>query len=132
MNHLKRFCLYYHLGLCPCPPMLKSSYERKLYKANIRHLIQFFEGETKKIIKELERERDWFSGQEMFENSLEIQKKIDAIKLITSPKNNPFEYELNPNLRSDLRTKEMAELLKVLRENKVSVSNLKRIECYDI
>ena len=131
-NHPKRYCLYYHLGLCPCPPMFKTLEENKVYKSNIRHLIQFFEGETKKIIKELESERDYLSKNENYETAQIIQKKIDAINSITSQSINPFDYEINPNLRSDLRSREIQELLKVLKENKVSVNKLERIECFDI
>lgn len=131
-NHPKRYCLYYHLGLCPCPPMFKSTGELKDYRKNIRHIIQFFEGQTKKIIKELELERDWESKHEQFEKASEIQRKIDAVVAITSPKRSPFEYEQNPNLRIDIRNRELNELGNVLGSNKVKVINLTRIECFDI
>lgn len=131
-NHPKRYCLYYHLGLCPCPPMFKIQEQTKEYKSNIRHLIHFFEGKKDVLIKDLISERDIESKNENFEKASEIQKKIDAINLITSPINNPFEYETNPNLRSDLRNKELKELLKTLQANGVSVTKLNRIECYDI
>lgn len=112
--------------------MFITQKEHKDYKKNITHIIQFFEGNTKKITKELEIERDNFSRSEMFEEANKIQKKIDAIILITSKKHNPFEYELNPNLRTDLRGKEIEELLKVLKTQKVNINSLNRIECYDI
>jgi excinuclease ABC subunit C len=131
-NHPKKYCLYHHLGLCPCPPMFKTDEEAKEYKKNIRHIIQFFEGETKNIIRELEEERDSLSGEEKFEEAAKIQSQIDSIELITSQKHNPFEYEINPNLRSDLRSEETGELQKVLLENGVNVQKLERIECYDI
>ena len=35
MNHPKKHCLYFHLGLCPCPEITKN----KDYKKNIKHLI---------------------------------------------------------------------------------------------
>ena len=63
---------------------------------------------------------------------MEIQKKIDAVTAVTSSRRSPFEYEINPNLRSDLRTGETNELLKILKSNGVSLSKLERIECYDI
>lgn len=112
--------------------MFTTSQEMKDYKKNIRHIVQFFEGKTKKIIKELELERDRESGREQFEKASEVQKKIDSIILITSPKRAPFEYEQNPNLRADLRNKELEELQKVLLANGVRVNSLGRIECYDI
>ena len=112
--------------------MFKNDDEFKNYKNNIKHIIQFFEGNTKKIIKELENERDIFTKNEDFEEAGKIQKKIDAINLITTKKHNPFEYEINPNLKSDLRSKEIKELTNALNENGVNTKSLNRIECYDI
>jgi len=132
VNHPKRYCLYYHLGLCPCPPMFTTSQELKDYRKNIRHIVQFFEGQTKKIIKELENERDRESGREQFEKASDVQRKIDAIEFITSPRRSPFEYEQNPNLRTDIRNKELKELQKALETNGVKLGNLTRIECFDI
>ncbi len=132
LNHPKRNCLYYHLGLCPCPPMFTTPEQTKDYKKNIKYIVQFFNGETKKIIKELEKERDEFSRIENYESALQIQKKIDAIALITTPRKTAFDYEMNPNLRSDTRFEELEELKKALQTNGVSIQKLERIECYDI
>ncbi len=131
-NHPKRFCLYFHLGLCPCPPMFKNADQVKEYKKNIRHIVQFFEGDTKKIIAELEEERDELGKLELFEDAGKVQSKIDSIILVTSQKHSPFEYEMNPNLRSDLRSEEINDLTRVLNENGVNVEKLDRIECFDI
>ncbi len=132
LNHPKRNCLYFHIGLCPCPPMFKSLEQTREYKKNIKYIVQFFQGETKKIIKELEKERDSESKLENFEKAFEIQKKIDAIILITTPRKTAFDYELNPNLRSDIRHEELEELKEALISNGVQVKKLERIECYDI
>lgn len=132
LNHPKRFCLYYHLGLCPCPPMFTKIEQNKEYKKNIRHIIQFLNGDVKKIIKELEKERDSESRMENFENASEIQKKIDSIRIITTPRRSAFEYEQNPNLRTDIRNAEVNELINKLSENGVNIKKLERIECYDI
>lgn len=132
VNHPKKYCLYYHLNLCPCPPMFNSAQEQSEYRKNIGHIIHFFEGKTKKIIKDLEAERDRESGREQFEKARDIQHKIDAITLITSPKRSPFEYEQNPNLRADLRSNELTALQKALSANGVVTKTLNRIECFDI
>ncbi len=131
-NHPNKFCLYNHIGLCPCPPMFKSDEEFKKYKKNIGYLIKFFKGETKKIIKDLEKDRELLSKEERFEEAGLVQKQIDSIKLITSPRNTPFEYEINPNLRHDLRSKETDELLEALKKGGVNIDSVERIECYDI
>ncbi len=132
LNHPKRNCLYFHLGLCPCPPMFKTPEQTREYKKNIKYIVQFFSGETKKIIKELEKERDKFSRIESYESALQVQKKIDAIILITTPRKSAFDYEMNPNLRSDTRSEELEELKNALTSNGVQVNKLERIECYDI
>lgn len=128
LNHPNKLCLYYHLGLCPCPFVTKD----KNYKKTINHIIDFLNGKTKKIVKELEKERDIFSKNEDFEKANQIQIKINSINLITSSVYKPFEYELNPNLRLDVVQRELDELKKILNDNGVGVSDLKRIECYDI
>jgi excinuclease ABC subunit C len=128
LNHFNRLCLYYHLGLCPCPTVTKD----KNYRKTITHIIDFLNGKTKKVIQELEIERDILSKSEDFEEASELQRKIDAIKLITSSVYKPLEYELNPNLRMDVVQKELDELKDALNENGVGVADLKRIECYDI
>lgn len=131
-NHPKRYCLYYHLGLCPCPPMFQAKEEVKNYRKNILHIIQFLKGENKKIIKDLEKERDSESKKENFEEASLIQDKVNSISSITTKKTNPFDYETNPNLLSDIRSKEITELISALNLNGVKVTKLDRIECYDI
>lgn len=128
INHPNKPCLYNHLGLCPCPTVFGNGE----YKKNIKYIVQFLNGNTKKMLKQLKKERDAASLKQHFEISKNIQKKIDAIEIITSPFYKPFEYELNPNLYSDLRTEELNLLKKVLNKASVAVKNLKRIECYDI
>jgi excinuclease ABC subunit C len=128
LNHPNKLCLYYHLKLCPCPSVTKD----KNYRKTILHIIDFLNGKTKKVTDELEKERDLFSKNEDFEQAQDVQKKIDSIKLITSNVYKPFEYELNPNLRIDVIYKELDDLKDILIKNGVKVSDLNRIECYDI
>jgi excinuclease ABC subunit C len=131
-NHPKRICLYHHLGLCPCPPVFDSPELKRSYRKNIKGIIRILEGESKNIMKELEKERDGFSKNEEYEKALIVQKKINAMSLITTPFHRPFEYAINPNLRGDIRQKELDGLMEVLNENGFNLSSLERIECYDI
>ena len=128
INHPNRPCLYYHLGLCPCPSVFEDGH----YKKTIRHIIKFLEGKTENVLKDLENERDSSSSNLEFEEAARVQKQIDSIKLITSKFYKPSEYEMNPNLREDIRTQELLELKEELNRNGVGVKNLSRIECYDI
>ncbi len=131
VNHAKRRCLYNHLGLCPCPPLLNET-ELKQYRKNILHIIQFLKGNTKKVIRDLEKDRNTFSKNDMFEQAAAAQKQINAINYVTSPTYKPFDYEVNPNLEEDLRKKEIDSLISVLNEKGVPVKDVSRIECYDI
>lgn len=132
LNHPKRVCLYHHLGLCPCPPVFASVELKKEYRKNIRGIIRMLEGESQKIMKELEKERDSLSAAENYEGALAVQKKIKALSIITTPFRQAFEYDVNPNLRSDLRQQELDDLMDVLNKNLFKLKKLERIECYDI
>jgi excinuclease ABC subunit C len=131
-NHLKRICLYHHLGLCPCPPINDSPELRKEYKKNIKGIIRILEGESQKILKELEKERDKASKDEEYEKALILQKRINAMSLITTPFHKPFEYDVNPNLRDDKRQEELDALKEILNQHGLGLEKLERIECYDI
>ena len=132
LHHPKKYCLYHHLHLCPCPPLFKNNDERNLYKKQIRQLVMFLRGDSKKVIKNLTKERDTNSKAERFEEAKKIQEKMNAIMLITTPIRKPVDYEINPNLREDIRKKELEELKKTLDRFSVYTQYLERIECFDI
>lgn len=126
-NHPKRACLYYHLGLCPCPTAFDSEELQKKYKKDVKHIIKFLQGKKNFVLKELKAARNVSAKNQDFENAAQIQKKIGSLLYITSPIYNPFEYEVNPSFAADLREQELQELKSQLRVNK-----LYRVECYDI
>ncbi len=128
INHSDKKCLYFHLGLCPCPLATGDT----SYRKTIKHIIEFMNGNSSKLLKELEKERNSLSKSEEFEEAMKIQTKIDAIKLVTSSFYKPFEYEENPNLRADVVSEKLKSLKKILTENNVMVKDLNRIECFDI
>ncbi len=132
-HHPKRICLYHHLGLCPCPPVFASPEFKKEYRKNIRNIIRLLEGQSKKILKEMERERNTLSKKEAFEDAQILQQRIQALQYITQPFHQPLEYDINPNLRTDTRTKELDDLRKILNHNGYQIENpIHKIECYDI
>ncbi|MCL5746787.1 MAG: excinuclease ABC subunit UvrC [Patescibacteria group bacterium] len=128
INHPKKPCFYYHLGLCPCPEVFKD----KTYRTTVKHIIGFLNGQTGHVIKDLEKEREKYSRAEYFEQAGALQEKIDAIKLVTGKFYKPYLYEENPNLKEDIRRMELQELRNTLNAKNVDVRELKRIECYDI
>jgi excinuclease ABC subunit C len=148
LNHPKQICLYHHLGLCPCPPAMQASllalragppsYSsnfqefKKTYRKNIKGIIRMLEGQSKKIMNELEKERNIASKSENYEEALDLQKKINALSIVTTPFHKPFEYDVNPNLRVDIRQREIDKLMNTLNMNGFNLKKLERIECYDI
>lgn len=139
INHPNKPCLYYHIGLCPCPQVIinkDTPYTRSIlakeYRTNINHIVDFLRGRTKKVIKSLKTERNVLSKREEFEKAEVLQKKIDAINYVTSSYYQKFDYKINPNLNEDLRYKELLELKTELLKHNILVKTLDRIECYDI
>lgn len=133
LNHTEKICLYHHLRLCPCPTVFDSEKTRKEYKKNIRHIINFLNGNAQKIIKDLKKERDILSKNEEFEKANVLQNKIKAIELITGPfYKADLDLNVNPNLADDLREGEINDLINILNKNHIYIKSLKRIECFDI
>lgn len=127
-NHPKKLCFYHYLGLCPCPEVLNDI----SYRKNISHLVNFLSGKTQKVLSDLKKEQKVLVKNEEFESASENQRKIDAIKIVTSKHYEPLDYEENPNLKSDIREKELKELKEVFEKNGINLSIPRRIECYDI
>lgn len=132
LHHPKTFCLYHHIGLCPCVTAIQTDEAKKEYKKTIRRIITFLEGNVEKVTKELEKEREELSKKEDFEKAQQIQTKLQAIHLITHPVHTPYEYENNPNLTSDIRKQALDELRNHLRLVGLETASIHRIECYDI
>ena len=131
-NHPKRICLYYHLGLCPCPSVFDSPEAKKDYKKNIRRIITFLRGDTKKVLRDLEKERDVLSRNEEYEKANKLQEKINSILIVTSPSYPSFDFQTNPNLETDIKNSELLALKKELKNTDSQVSSLGRIESFDI
>jgi len=131
LNHPKKKCLYHHLGLCPCPPTFTTKEEKQEYKKMLKHLTDFLDGKTKKVLKDLEKEREENAQHEAFEKAAKVQNQIQAIEIVTQPKHHAFEYQTNPHLREDIRQKEMESLRTILEEHGVEINLPRRIECYD-
>lgn len=132
LNHPKRICLYNHLGLCPCATYFASPEARVRYKKNISGIIKILEGKSRSVMKDLEKVRESLSKGEKFEEASEVQKHINALIHILEPFHRPLEYDLNPNLRVDIRQRELFELQQTLAKAGLLTDYLRRIECYDI
>lgn len=131
-NHPKKVCLYYHLGLCPCPPVFDSRELQKKYRRHIRMIISLLEGKKEYVLSLLTRSMKSCAKSENFEEAGLIRKQIITINLITQPLRNPIEYMQNPNLISDEAALDLEALQDVLKKQGIPTDSLSRIECYDI
>ena len=130
LNHPKKKCLYYHLGLCPCVSAEPTNIET--YKKNLRRMQKFLDGRKEEVLKTLVKERDSLSNEEMFEEAAIVQGKIDRINLITSETYEPFNYMDKPDFYFQRIEDEVVSLKKILADYYPNIGNLSRIECYDI
>lgn len=129
-NHPKRKCLYHHLELCPCVPAVPDALPE--YKRNLRNIKRFLEGKKDDVIKKLLIEQKDYVKREEFEKAQEIQTKIERINLITSPTYDPFYYIDKPDFYFERIEKEVLSLKKILDVYYPELTELSRIECYDI
>ncbi len=129
-NHPKRKCLYYHLGLCPC--VLAVPENTTEYKKNLVNIGKFLDGKKDEVIKKLTKEREEFSKKEMYEEAQLMQMRIERINLITSETYDPFHYMDKPDFYFERIEKEKESLRGILSPYYPEITDLKRIECYDI
>jgi len=129
-NHPKRKCLYYHLGLCPCIPVVPENLEE--YKKNLSHIRQFLSGKKQTLQKELKKELKQYSDSEEFEEAARVQHKIESIERLTSEHYSPFQYAEKPDFYFERIQAEVTSLIQILSKHDPRVTKLERIECYDI
>lgn len=73
-------CFNSQIGLCP--GVCAGKVSAKDYKKTIRHIILFFEGKKKKLMKGLEKEMKEYAKSRDFENATRIKKTIFALQHI--------------------------------------------------
>ncbi|HRN96481.1 MAG TPA: excinuclease ABC subunit UvrC [Candidatus Levybacteria bacterium] len=129
-NHPKRKCLYYHLGLCPCIPVVPENLNE--YKKNLSRIRQFLNGKKQTLQKELKKEQQQCIHAEEFEKAALIQQKIESIERLTSEHYSPFQYAEKPDFYFERLKTEVDSLITILSKHDPRVTKLERIECYDI
>ncbi len=80
-NIPKRACLQYHLGLCPGLEAGKTSLSD--YRENLRKLMQYFKGERKVLIKQVERDMLAAAKKSQFEEAARLKKQLYALQGLT-------------------------------------------------
>src|SRR5258706_6680224 len=137
---MKRPCIYSQIKLCdPCPSYIAHLEDailqqelKERYRKNISYIKKILSGKMPSIKKEFERVMNEYAQKEKFEKASEVRAIIDRLNYITQPVNPASYYETNPNLREDLRGRELTELLRIVRLHIPSLTTVSRIECFDI
>jgi excinuclease ABC subunit C len=81
VNAPKRACLQYHLGLCPGIEGGKG--DIKVYRDNLKKLMQYLKGERVQLIRDTEREMKSAAKQQNFEMAAMYRNQLNALKGLT-------------------------------------------------
>lgn len=131
----KRPCIYSQIGLCsPCPNLIENLKDdkeekrlRRMYLKNIATIQKLLNGNIGKVIQSLEKEMKGYSKAENFEEAAVVRNQAESLKYITQKRVLENTFLENPNLSEDIKREELRSLEKIL-----TITNLKRIECFDI
>jgi excinuclease ABC subunit C len=77
----KRACLQYHLGLCPGLEEDKTSLRE--YRASLRMLMSYIEGNRDALITKLEKQMQSSAKKHEFEKASKLRNQIYALKALT-------------------------------------------------
>jgi len=119
--------LDYHIGLCPGPYI--GAISKEDYRSNINNIIRFLNGKQVNHIKRLEKEMRMYSKNQDFEKASLLRDRIRDLKYIGESINFTYydDSQSYKNKREKARSKSFESL-----EIELGITNLKRIECYDI
>ncbi len=131
---LGRACLWYQLGRCPAPCLLKSKLgeqipglETKIKKEcqkNIKNIMKILQGKKIRVLIDLKREMKKASLIQDFEKAAKIRDKIRALEKVLAHAK-IFELQLSQAVNWNQIQKTLQKILKT--EDRIS-----RIEAYDI
>ncbi len=119
--------LYFHIGLCPGP--YAGAISKDDYRKNINSIIKFLSGKQENHIKRLEREMRVYSKNEDYEKALQLRDRIKDLRYIGQDID--FTYYDDIESYESKREKARKSSFDYL-AMELGISELKRIECYDI
>ncbi len=77
----ERPCLYHEMGQCPAP--CQGHVPKEEYQENFRKAIAFLNGNTKDVMRELERKMQTFSENMQFEEAAIYRDLIESVRRVT-------------------------------------------------
>lgn len=123
-----RPCMHSHLGLCnPCPHDLTPN--KALYLQNISRLKRLLSGKFSDVTQELKKQMSIASKNKDFEKAGVYRDKLRNLDYLLQTPIPADEYIVNPNLLEDKGREAIQELISNF---KLQISNLHRIEMFDI
>jgi excinuclease ABC subunit C len=114
-------CFYTHLGLCDPDPFR--------YQKNIFKLKKMLKGEFGSVSRKLKQQMHHASSNRDFEQAAVLRDRLKSLDHLLQRPVVADEYLVNPNLVEDRRLEALNEIIKNL---KLKIKNLVRIEMYDI
>lgn len=130
-------CFYTHLGLCdPCPSLIvrMTGGEKQLaihrYRTNIRRLRALFEGKTRWLSREFEKEMRTFAKNEQFEQAGKVKQQLALLNSLSAYRYDPQVF-INQGA-TNIYEEELDELTEKLRLHYPRITHISRIECFDI
>jgi len=125
--HSKTECLYCHLHLCPGPNPNKTEYLQ-----NIKNIKKILNGKFKTVGRQLKKDMLLASQNEDYETAIQARNQLEALNYITTGWHNLSSLFESTNLPQDETSSALNGLKTVLKPYFPSLSNLNRIECFDI
>jgi len=130
----KRPCLWYQLGRCPAPCLLKTKLGQQIPVAlsqiknegqrNAKNLMEILQGKKKQVLKKLKKEMKEASDLQDYEKAAKIRDQIGALeKVLVHAK--IFELEVPQKVDWP----QIQKILQKILNTKIKIS---RIEAYDI
>lgn len=136
----KNPCIYSQMGMCnPCPNVIENTQDpflknklKKEYLKNIKNIEKVLQGKLDKVKQNLEKEMLSLAKKLNFEEANSLKKKLEKINYVTQRVTPINDFLRNPNLLEDIRKKEIRLLRKNLSPYINNLTQIRRIECYDV
>lgn len=130
-------CFYTHLGLCePCPgEIVALSGDARIhavneYRKHISRLNALFEGKTRWVVKEYEKEMRAYADALQFEKANAVKLRLQYLNGLSAHKYDPQVF-LDVGA-TDIYEEELTEFQKRFAAYYPSLTSIRRIECFDI
>lgn len=133
----KQACFYSKIGLCsPCPSMINRQPDdlkktlKKQYKSQIKLLVKILNGESKKVVADLQNMLNRQVEDQDFESAIQTRDTIMAIQTIFQSRNFDTHLEREYEKSESVNT-EVVDFLKKAFDKEI-ISEDYRIECFDM